>query len=127
LKHFALIITFVLSFALHAYTNREAIEERSPAIEKVELVYNVPFVEVYVWTWVDDSCYQVPKVEVVIAPGDITRLVPRLQKKDFNRNCPKVSTGFRRLKIADLDPSLDSSYRVQVLGYYGWHEKYLER
>jgi hypothetical protein len=107
--------------------NRDAVEEKSPFIDRIELVYAVPYLEVYMWAWVDEKCFQIPKVDVQIEAPSLTKLIPKLQKKDMSQKCSQLKLKNKRIKIADLDPSQESSYHVKVLGNLGWHEQFLER
>ncbi len=120
-------MSFFFIFSANAAVYLESVELRSPQVDKVELVYNVPFVEVYMTAWLDDDCFELERAEIRIEANSTTSLIPRLKRRNANKACGKNKMKLRRTKIADLDPSQESSYTIRVLGYMGWHEQILKK
>ncbi len=97
---------------------REALSEVSPTLIKVEAVKGDPFIEIFVSGTSPSSCYDVHEY-VIEKDAQATRVIPRFRKSKLSAPCSKNPVAFQE-KAADLDPHVAESYKVEVLGYYGW-------
>jgi hypothetical protein len=100
-----------------------SLHEISPLILDIEFKKGAPFIEVFVEGQGPINCYDVREYEVR-KDTSTTQIVPRLRRSKPEQLCVPVTASFRD-KVADLDPSLNASYSVEVLGFQGWHKRHL--
>jgi len=108
-----------LSFA------QPGLEEISPVIDEVELVPGANSIEVFVSGYGVLDCYDTRDTVVEVRPHS-TFIVPRFKRRFAGAPCQTSARSFRE-KVADLNPQLDSSYVVEILGFRGIHRRQLTK
>lgn len=99
------------------------LQEISPHIHDIIIRKDGPFIEVYIHALGALDCYDMREYEVTRLSSQ-TIIVPRLKRSRPGSECDSKLQEFED-KVADLDPSLDSAYSLEILGYLGWHKKEL--
>ncbi|NCN27225.1 hypothetical protein GW915_06575 [bacterium] len=115
-----LITTLFFSFFSLAQMSPAERLERPPHLQSVEMVYNVPYIEVFATGRTPLDCFNKKQIDISIEQ-DTTYIVPRFIFIANGEPCSNTEAIFSREKIADLDPSNPASYKVAVLGFEGWH------
>lgn len=99
--------------------------ERSPTVLEVVVRKGSPFIEVYLKAMAPINCYDVREYSVR-RDTERTIIVPVLRNSQPGKDCG-LEEAIYEDKVADLDPTQESAYEIEVLGYRGWHSYNLNR
>ncbi len=124
-----IIFTSLTTLALLSYSPSfaggivEPFREIAPLLDRVVVKQGDPFIEVFIDGWVATDCYKNQEF-LVEKLKDRTQIVARFRQVHIEIPCDQKLKKIS-MKIADLDPKLEISRTVDVLGFKGWHRTHL--